>query len=496
MSQTIVTVSEMRACEAQTMALRNIDEEQLMEAAGKALFHHFLQEVTCDTRKRLLILAGLGNNGGDALVFARHARAHGFAVTVFIIGDQRDQTDSAQKALIKYGKTETKSLLDTADLELLPRDCDILVDGIFGIGLDREVTGFPKMVIERVNGMSMFVCSLDIPSGIDAISGNAMGTAVRANHTAVIGYLKQGNLLNDALDYSGTIRVVDIGLSPLEQSRARKLVGYEDIVPVLAKRRHRSHKYDYGSILVVGGDIGMMGAPQMTAMASLRCGAGLATVALRKTHQELWTQIYPEVMFAFYDDVTSLMQLFKKKNFCVIGPGMALKRTDQDTMLQTLLSNGLPLLIDAGGLELLDNIITEQARINRMVITPHAGEMARMLGITVADLEKSPEEHIRKFTDQGFTVVLKGQVTIIASDTEIVYTIAGHPGMASAGMGDVLSGVIAAFAGQGLSLFEAAKRGVLVHARAAAIALQQLNEASLVAGDVIDKLNDAILSLI
>ncbi|MGI6392637.1 MAG: NAD(P)H-hydrate dehydratase [Candidatus Izemoplasmatales bacterium] len=491
----IVTVEEMRTIEKSAMSKNNIAEYELVETAGSGLFRHFSKEVCPDKNKRLLVLAGPGNNGADALVFARHAFLAGYPVTVANFFEIGKESPAGRKALERLEAAGASILLAPEPQELTFEE-DVVVDGLFGIGVDRLIEGRYCDLIERVNHAGKFVFSIDIPSGINGHTGLVSGVAIKADWTAAIGYLKVGNLLNDALDYSGAIKVVDIGLTNDTKGKKRRLANYEDIIPILSNRKHRSHKYNYGDILVIGGSPGMMGAMQLAGIAALRSGAGVVRVAIKEKDKAYWNQLYPELIYVFYEQPKDLDETIKKADFCIFGVGIDHKG-DQNhrEILESILKIGTPVLIDAGGLDYLKELLARGVTFGHIIATPHAGELARMLEIDARELEADCEKQIAHLTQKGIVTVLKGHVTIVAKNDRLVYLKAGNPGMASAGMGDLLSGMIAAMATQGNDLFEAAVRGGLLHAKAAEIALSQIDETGLIATDVLQSIGKAVKAL-
>ena len=492
---TILNVEEMRQSEKNTMANLQVTEHDLIEIAGSALFHHFQKEVCPDNRKRLLIIAGPGNNGSDALVFANKAIEAGYPVQIGMIGEVKKHKELRTLKERKLAYDNLIQIESSKQLEELIDKSDVLIDGLFGIGIDRPITGLYRDVIDLVNQKDKYVFAIDIPSGINGETGMVMREAIKADWTAVVGCLKSGNLLNDALDYSGVIRIVDIGLVLCEQKQKRKLVGYDDVLPLFESRKHKSHKYDYGNILVIGGSPGMMGASQFAGYAALKSGAGVVTIAVKKEEIAVWNQLFPELMFAFYDRFEQLEALLARIDFCIFGPGMRPGNASDQEFLRLLINRNIPVLVDAGGLDHFMEILAENNHHDSVIITPHVGEMARMLDIPTEEIQISPERYLDFFTQKGIVTLLKGHVTIIRSAEETIYLKAGNPGMASAGMGDVLSGMIAAMATQGHPLFEAAKRGALLHAKSAEIALTGSDETSLVASDLLRVVGQAVTAL-
>ncbi len=256
----------------------------------------------------------------------------------------------------------------------------------------------------------------------------------------------------------------------------------------LKKRPFHSHKYDYGSVLVVGGSVGMTGAPLMTAYSAMRTGSGLATIAIREGCLHLLNNIYPEIMIRPYGDRETFLDLLRKKDAIAFGPGLG-RVDDVGTILSDLLESGAPLIIDADGIYHLKGLVNRVKYPQNVVITPHHGEMAAFLGKGSRQVVEDPVGAARQVVqDYGIHVVLKGATTYIANPEEIYYSRLGNPGMATAGSGDVLTGIITSLAGQGLTLLEACKQGVVIHSKAGNHAAQRYGEHSMMATDIIHSL--------
>ena len=489
MSTLVVDRKTMRSMDALTCKKENITSLELMMRAGRRLFERLEREGYFPPRRPVAILAGCGNNGGDALVIARELKRREIACDVFLIGSPElasEETRSVLKGLRDVQIVQSAEEVARC-LSKLER-AGLVVDGIFGIGLSKDVGGIARQLIEGLNRLSATLVSIDIPSGLDADSGWVRGCAVNADLTLAVQCLKQGHLLNDGLDMSGRLVTVDVGIEALEDSDAAVKVDAVPNSPLFSSRRRNSHKYDYGSILVVGGTCGMQGAPQLSARAALRTGSGLVTWASRTAPERL-RMLYPEMMTLFYDEKTDFKALCTKFDAVVFGPGLASANALDTTFLKTLDTARLPLVVDAGGLCLVDALDDDHGDSSLRVITPHMGEFSRLIGVSVKRIEEDIVGHVRTFMQRfNGVMVLKGPSTIVASRKGLMFVDNGSPALATAGTGDVLAGVIAAFLGVGTPPLEAAMCGVMVHARAGALAETTFGENGVLAGDIIERL--------
>ncbi len=484
----VVSVEEMLQHEKYTEQRLGVTPEMMMERVGESLFRLFVNMPDVTIEKRILVVAGIGNNGGDALVFARHAWRAGYKISVLVIGYPNENNEVYMNNLNKLDPEIVEIVTDEQSLKQKDFAADFIFDGIFGFGLNRVVGGLYAEAIRKINRANKCVIAIDIPSGISARTGEKMQEAVEATVTAIIQYYKIGNLLTDALDHSGKIAVLDIGLLFSPDLPVREKLDLIDVEPLFTQRKHRSHKYDYGNILVIGGQPGMMGAPQMAAISALRSGAGLVSVAISRLDKDMFTQIYPELMIVYYDENTDIAQLVSRRDIVVFGPGLGKNNPLADKFLDGLVASGTRVLVDADGLHYLKRHLSKKTFANRIIITPHVGEMSRLTDTDKETIEKSPFDLLDELVKKGLVVVLKGPTTIIASDEGCVFTDSGNPGMATAGSGDVLSGIIAAFACGEKSLFSSAIKGVLYHSEVGRKAREKYNEAGLTASRMMEML--------
>ncbi len=495
----IVSVSEMRYMDEYTCKQLEMSSLDLMEQAGGVIYLSLIEDVGIDKNDdQILVVSGVGNNGGDGMVVALNLKRNNYKVKVVIVGKLALLTSEA-KAMLSKLKLENIEVLFLEDKNKLPgfaillRQTTLLIDALFGIGLTRNIEGLYYDVINVINLSTIDVASIDIPSGINADNGLVYGIAVKADFTFIIQNYKVGNLIGDASDYHGAKILLDIGILKVVSKTRRFLLEEENYLKILPPRLNNSHKYHYGNVLTIGGSKGMMGAPLLSAYAALRCGSGLSSILYNeKDHQGIFN-IYPEIMSATYQKNEELIAFTNKKNVIIFGPGLGKKADENKEILRTLLKLKIPMVIDADGIYYLKQLLNEVTDLKHVVITPHYGEMAILTNKTTKEIEEDPLAHVKKLTYQyKLTIILKASTTIIANKNSIYLSNYGNPGMATAGSGDVLSGVVGSMIGRGLKIMDAAKLGVLVHSMAGKEANEKVGEESLIATDIIKNLPVAL----
>ena len=435
---------------------------ELMTRAGAALLR--VLRGRWPRARRLTVVCGAGNNGGDGFVVARLAHEAGLAVTVIMPrppAHLHGEALSAHEALREAG-LETQAFSPA----IWPAG-DVIVDALFGTGLHRDIAGAERETVTCMNAAQVPVIAADIPSGLHADSGRVLGVAVRAHTTVSFIGLKQGLFTGDGPAYCGDIVFDDLGVpASLRNSvspAALRILDAE-LIAALPPRPRTAHKGDHGHVLVIGGDRGMAGAARLAAEAALRVGAGRVSLATQPDHAAVTTSVVPEIMCHAVGDAHTLRPLLTRANVVAIGPGLGQSQWGK-TLLDAVLDSGLPLVVDADALNLLarDPLVR-----TRWVLTPHPGEAARLLDCTASEVQADRFAALHALRARyGGVVVLKGAGSLILGDDEVVRVCdAGNPGMASGGMGDVLTGVIAGLAAQGMPLTQSAWLGVHLHARA------------------------------
>lgn len=433
--------------------------------------------------RRLVVVCGHGNNGGDGYVLARHAVAAGLQVTVLSLNPEMPFRTSSAWAYQAYQASASPS---EAFCPTRLRTADVIVDALLGIGLNRPVTGACRSAIQAMNASGHPILALDVPSGIAADTGLVLGTAIRANCTVQFLCAHQGLYHHEALDYVGTRYLAPLMRSALVAAHARPSAhAYFATLrqSLLGKRPRQSHKGHYGFVACVGGCPGHGGAILLTTMAVLRTGAGRVAVGTCSQHMTPILTRCPEAMVHAVTSADQLQSILMKASVCAIGPGLG-QDTWGQTLWQAVLAVDQPLVVDADALNLL---ATSPKRLPRAILTPHPGEAARLLDCTVAQIQADRVAAAQALVARyEAVIVLKGAGTIVAAPNRLPRVIcAGNPGMATGGMGDLLTGVIAGLLAQGMSPADAAASGALIHAQAADLVAQQGGERGLLASDLL-----------
>jgi ADP-dependent NAD(P)H-hydrate dehydratase / NAD(P)H-hydrate epimerase len=400
--------------------------------------------------RRWIVLCGAGNNGGDGYVVARLARRAGREVQVCALADPSQLTGDAATAWREFA-AEGVALVPFAPQVL--GQADLVIDAILGTGLSRPVTGTTRAVIEAINAAQRPVIAVDIPSGLDATTGLPAEAAVRADLTVTFVGRKLGLYLGEGPDHTGHLVFNDLGIPPTVVARAGLggqaplcLFTAGELPRLLARRSATAHKGCFGHVLVVGGNHGMSGAVRLAGEGALRAGAGLVSIATRPAHAGLLPLVRPELMCHGITDPVDLTPLLARATVVAVGPGLG-----QDgwarALLAAVLASPLPLVVDADALNLLPG---ERVRRTDWILTPHPGEAGRLLDRSSADVQHDRLGALDALRDRyGGTIVLKGSGTLIRGAGQRPWLVAtGNPGMATAGMGDVLTGVVAGLAAQ------------------------------------------------
>ncbi len=458
----VYLTAEVRRIETAAAALP--DHPQLMERAGLAAAQ-LARELSGGTGKPVLMLAGPGNNGGDAFVIARHLRQWWFNVSVVFAGDEKKLSPDAAGALAAW-RAAGGTLLDAIPSQ---QDWSLIVDGLFGIGLQRDVDGRHAELIAAANLSGVPILAVDVPSGLESDSGRVLGCAIRAQHTITFIGLKPGLLTLAGPDYCGNIHLHTLDLDvPALLPAHGAVVGSAVLGAALKPRTRNAHKGDFGSVGIIGGAHGMVGAALLAGRAALKLGAGRVYVGLIADDAPLLDPNQPELMLRAADEVLKLDHL----TCLAIGPGLGLS-PDAAVYLRHALAMPLPLIIDADGLNLVASddklkVILKQ-RDAPSLLTPHPAEAARLLNCDTRDIQHDRIAAARKIAQElNCGVVLKGVGSICAMpDQSWAINTSGNPGMASAGMGDVLTGMIAALLAQGTDARTALQASVWLHGAAA-----------------------------
>ncbi len=510
-----MTRAQMREYDRLAIAALGVPGPVLMESAGRGAAALALELL--GGRRDVVVLAGPGNNGGDGFVIARHLANAGARVATLLAVPREKVTGDALlnlEILERMGEAP-RGIAGGADLgDVASRlaAADLVVDALLGTGATRAVEGLLGDLIDLVNAAGAQVLAVDVPSGLDADTGRPLGRAIRADATATFGHLKRGLVVHPGAGLAGVVRVVPLGVPASISRRAGvdgEVLGAAALRPLVPRRAADSHKGTFGHLLVVGGSAGKAGAAVMCGRAAMRSGAGLVTLAAsaeaRAAVEAQCVEAMVETSFlapeyALSDgDRAHLDAVLGGKSAVAIGPGLSTARAAVETVLHLVASLAVPAVVDADGLNALaaagDGFTPGGAAL---VLTPHPGEMARLLGVSSADVQAdrlgAAREAAKRF---GAVAVLKGARTVIADrDGRAFVNPTGNPGMASGGMGDALTGIVGGLLAQGLPALDAARLGAYLHGLAGDLAAARIGgEAGLVCSDLIDAIPRAISRL-
>lgn len=476
----LYTASQLRELDRAAIEAAGIPGYTLMTRAGAAAWQVLVSN--WPDARTLAVVCGTGNNGGDGYVLARLALEAGYRVRVLQLGDAGRIQGAALAArddwLAAGGETVPFAVQALTA-------ADVIIDAMLGTGLERPPEGAWLVAVNAINALPAPVLALDIPSGLQADTGTVLGATVRADHTATFIGRKCGLYTGQGPDVAGHITLHDLGVpeSVYREVTAAAYLVTEPPLGQLGKPRPRTaHKGDQGHVLVVGGDHGMNGAVQLAGLAALRTGAGLVSLATRPEHAAVIAAACPELMSHGIDSGRLLGRLLERATVVAIGPGLGRSRWAQD-LLSAVLQRDLPLVVDADALNL---VACEPVARDNWILTPHPGEAGRLLGLPARQVQADRFSALAALARTcGGIAVLKGAGTLVSTaGAPVAVCAAGNPGMASAGSGDVLTGVIAGLVAQGLALPQAAIAGVCVHGLAGDAAARA-GERGMIATDVI-----------
>ena len=510
----VVTAEEMRTLDQTAINTYGIPGIVLMENAGLQVVN-LLQNILDDvTGKEIVIFVGKGNNGGDGLVIARHLFNRGAKVKVGLVVPPEEMSGDAGVNLRIWQNMGQPVVFLFKEKELacfLTVNTALIVDAIFGTGFKGKATGVPAGCIEVINASGKPVVAVDIPSGLEADTGQVHGPCVKAAHTVTFALPKLGLVLDPGINYTGKLHVVDISIPSFlleKEDLKRKLTTKKTVQSWLSPRPLGIHKGDCGRVLVVAGSRGMTGAACMTAESAVRAGAGLVTLAVPASVQPVVAGKLTEVMTVALPETKEqtlsqtareeILSLLERSDVLALGPGISTHPETVNLVRQLIKALPVPGVIDADGLNALVGCPELLAQSpTPLIITPHPGELARLLELSVSQVQARRLLSAEKAAALWkIVVVLKGAGTVIAApDGETYLNSTGNPGMATGGMGDVLTGVIAGFLAQGVNLIQAAAAGVFIHGLAADRLAAEKGMRGLLAGDVIAALPKIIKML-
>lgn len=478
-SRALYQTEQIRALEELALKSENLVSGTLMLRAGKAAWE-FLHR-RWPQAKKIAIVCGKGNNGGDGFALAKFAAEQGYEVSCYLL-THFDQLNTLSKSMAQAA-IQAGAVLQPLAPNLLVQ-ADVIVDALLGIGIQGLVQPDYAQAINAINSSGKPVLALDLPSGLGADAGEVMGAVVKATATITFIGKKLGLYTGFGSDCRGEVICDELGLDAsifAAVSPVAELLDYSLLSELLPPRARVNNKGNFGHVLVIGGDVGMIGAVRMAAEAALRVGAGLVTVATRPDNVPGIVAARPELMVWPIRQTSELSPLLNKATVIVLGPGLG--QTDWSrAVFQTAIEANQPKVIDADGLNLL---AIQPKYADNWILTPHPGEAARLLMSTGREVEQDRLRNACEIQKRyGGVAVLKGTGTLIIDHGTPGFANVGNPGMATGGMGDVLSGVIGGLLAQKLTLLEAAKLGVMVHGMAGDLAARAGGERGLIATDL------------
>jgi hydroxyethylthiazole kinase-like uncharacterized protein yjeF len=508
----VFTAAEMRELDARAVRELGIPGSRLMDQAGTgaaALIARWLAPIR---GKAVVVVCGKGNNGGDGFVVARRLKARGAAVRVLLVGRRAEVRGDAADALGRW-RGRVEEITDPRGLARALGDADLVVDALLGTGVRGGARGPLAAAIEAVNragAKGVPVVALDLPSGLDGDRGALLGPTVKAWRTVTFAGLKRSLLLAPAAAQAGTVTIGDIGV-PAEEARRGittwRLEG-ADVRPAFPPRAPDAHKGRFGHLLVIAGSLGKTGAAVLAGRAALRAGVGLCTIAAPLSQQPVIAAQAPEYMTEALPETAGqslslkakdrILELARRLDAVAIGPGLSLDPESQELARVLIRELGRPMVVDADALSALAGHLDllRQAEGPR-ALTPHPGEMARLLGTTIEVVQADRIEVARAFArEHGVALALKGAHTVIAGpDGHVAINPTGNPGMAKGGSGDVLTGIVGALLARAIEPAAALRAGCYVHGLAADVAVRERGEYGLLASDVVESLPAALRAL-
>ena len=502
----VVTAHTMQELDKQAINECGISGLRLMENAGLGCIKEIVAEF--GSKGRCFVMAGKGNNGGDGFVIARLLSLEGWDVKVIIMAERGQIAGDAEINLQKLPPTMIDYCTREGDLSARYMEkifqADIIVDALFGTGLCSNVTGNYLEAIDLINASGRPVIAVDIPSGVHATNGRVLGGAVRAFKTITFAAAKLGHILYPGADLTGRLVVVDIGIPAklVGAAPGYNFINEAAVYPLLRHRGREAHKGDFGHCLIIAGSAGKTGAAALAANSAVRAGSGMVTLAAAESiHSILELKTTEAMTFPLPDSgngyltdsaIPAIKKLLVGMDAVAVGPGLG-RHSGTDYLVQYLTETVTSsLVIDADGLNALaeNKAVLKRIKSKQVILTPHPGEMSRLLGTSIPDVEAIRISVSQEFArNNDIYLVLKGARTIIASPTgAVAINGSGNPGMASGGMGDVLTGIIVSLLGQGYTAWDACCLGVYLHGFAADMVAEEKGEVGINASDVIEKL--------
>lgn len=492
--QYIVTKKEMQAIDAYTMDKIGIPSAVLMERAALSVVEE-IERLNVSHGKVLIVVEG-GNNGGDGLAVGRILLERGYKVDIYYIGgfEKVSQGFQQQWSILHHMGVRFRKTIPN-------KEYAVIVDGIFGVGLSKEVQGVQKKAIEAMNHMDAIKVAIDIPSGIDATTGEVLGTAFYADYTVTFGLKKLGMFFLDGIDACGTVICKPIGFPAQALAHVKPMIyAYDNSdLDKLPKRVNNSNKGTYGRVAVIAGSKNMSGAAFLCSKAAYSTGAGLVKIYTHESNRTILQSQLPEAVMMTYDDYEGALACIEDAlqwaTVIVVGPGLGVDTVSERMLYELLMNAEVPMVVDADALNILSNNI-ELLRTSsvQIIMTPHMKEMSRLIQRPVEEIAKNRFAIAREFAKKmQVTLVLKDAKSIATNGGQQTYmNLAGNNGMSTGGSGDVLAGIIAGMLAGGLTLADAARMGTYVHCRAGDLAAERKGNYAMLASDIISYIGEVM----
>lgn len=463
----IVTAQKMREVDKFCIEEIGIPSLVLMENAALRVLKHI------HVYNSFTIVCGSGNNGGDGLALSRHLSVLEKSVEIFIVGEKEGLSRDCKvnyEILVNSG-VRVKFINNIEELDKLKeavKESEIVIDALFGTGLSREIKGIHREIISCINELSSYTVAIDVPSGLNSDTGEVLGYCIKANKTISFQFYKRGFLKYGSDKYTGEIIIENIGIPSFVEN---KLCINDYILDKSAVRKHipirekHLHKGDFGRVAVVAGSTGFTGAAFISTQAAVKSGAGLVTLCCPENIQDILSIKLTEAMTVSFKNKDRLNEILGKSDAIAVGPGMGDNESTLKIVTDIIRYTSCPIVIDADGINALkNNLNILKKKNNKIVLTPHPGEMSRITGMSIENIEKNRIEIAKLFArEYDIILLLKGYNTVITDGKTVIINTTGNSSMASGGMGDALTGIIASFISQGFDPFKAAYIGAYVH---------------------------------
>ncbi len=512
----VLTAEQMAAVDRATIE-EGTPGIELMRNAGSAVYESMIEEFSPLSEKNVAIIAGRGNNGGDGFRVAELLAETGTRCSAFLFG-RRDEMSGDARACLKEAERAGCRVIEVRESEVLEENAekiftaDVIVDALFGAGFKGELSGVHALVTELMNRSPARVVAVDIPSGVNASTGEAARHAVQADYTVTFGCLKVGQVMNPGRRKCGSVRVVDIGFSPAVMEASAPFaysLTLGEAADKLPERPFDAHKNSAGRVFVLSGSVGMTGAATLVSRAAMRAGAGLVRTGCPESLNDILEMKLTEVMTVPLPEVQKkrclslramgrIREIAEDADTVAVGPGLGIYNETTELVRRFLSGHTGKVVLDADGINAYTGFRDDLAKTRcPMTLTPHAGELSRIMDIPAGDIAADPITAARNAAAAlGKVVLLKGHSTVIADPSGVVWINAtGNEILATAGSGDVLTGIISGLAAQGLEMLDAAVLGACIHGICGDIAAQVFHGRGALAGDLVEFIPEAFFHI-